>query len=398
MNVLKIALANIRHKPLRAGLSVVLMAFGVGMISLLLTAQNQFQEQFDRNIKDIDMVLGAKGSPLQLILSGVYQVDAPTGNISLEETERFLKNPMVRGMVKESIPMAYGDNFQKYRIVGTEHSYTSHYQAEVESGKLWDDDFKVTLGSKVAQETGLNLGDKFFSAHGLDDTTDVHRNHAFEVVGILKPSQTVVDNLVLCNISSIWRVHEKEGAEPLAYEDKEITAVLIKTSNLIASVRIPTMLKDSKIMVSLPAIEINRLNQNFGIGMDALSTIGWLIMMLSFISVFIALYSSLHERRYELALMRTMGGRRWTIVQMIVAEGAIMSILGFVVGMVLSRIGLFVLSVLLEEKFHYALSDLAPTLDDLILLLITIFVGKVASLLPALKAMRIDISHTLSDG
>ena len=398
MNLLKISVANIRHKPLRAALSIILMAFGVGMISLLYTVQTQFQEQFDRNIKDIDMVLGAKGSPLQLILSSVYQVDAPTGNINLQETERFLKNPLVKGMVKEWIPMSYGDNFQKYRIVGTEHAYAEHYSATVAQGRLYEADFEVTLGSKVAQETGLQLGDTFFSAHGLDDTTDVHKNHAFKVVGVFEPSRTVVDNLVLCNIPSIWRVHEKPDEPPLAEEDKEITAVLVKTSNLLASVRIPGMLRDSKIMVSLPAIEVNRLNKNFGIGMDAFTAIGVLIMILSAVSVFIALYSSLRERRYELALMRTMGGRRSTILTMIVMEGALMSLIGFVVGWVLSRIGLLVLSAVLEDRFHYGLTDLAPSLTDLGLLMITIFVGKLASLLPAVKAMRIDISNTLADG
>lgn len=398
MKVWKIARANLRYKPLRAALSIVLMAFGVGMISLLYTLENQFEEQFNRNIKDIDMVLGAKGSPLQLILSSVYQVDAPTGNINLQETERFLKNPMVRGMVKEYIPMAYGDNFMKYRIVGTEHGYPAHYGVELDEGKLWEDDFEVTLGSKVALETGMNIGDTFFSAHGLDDTTDVHKNHAFKVVGILKESRSVVDNLVLCNIPSIWRVHEKPDDPPLEDDKKEITAVLVKTSNLLASVRIPGMLRDSKIMVALPAIEINRLNDNFGIGMDALTAIGILIMILSAVSVFIALYSSLRERRYELALMRTMGGRPRTILTMIVWEGALMSLWGFVIGWMLSRIGLLVLSAVLEDKFHYGVTDLAPSMTDLWLLLITIFVGKMASLLPALKAMRIDISNTLTDG
>lgn len=376
---------------------MLLVAFGVGMLSMLLSIETQFQEQFDRNIKDIDMVLGAKGSPLQLILSSVYQVDAPTGNINMRETERFLKNPMVKGMIKEYIPLAYGDNWRKFRIVGTEHSYPAHYGAALAEGKLWSEDFEVTLGAKVAEQAGLRIGDTFFSAHGLEDTTDVHRNHAFKVVGIFAPNQTVVDNLLLTNIASIWRVHEKEG-EVLEEEDKEWTAVLVKTSNLIASVRIPGMLKESKTMVALPAIEINRLNENFGIGLGALRQIGVLILVLSFISVFVALFSSLNERKYELALLRSMGGSRGRVMRLILFEGLGISLVGFLMGMLLSRVGLVVLSGRLENNFHYGLSDIAPTTGDLLLLGITIFVGVAAAVAPALKAMSIDISKTLSDG
>jgi putative ABC transport system permease protein len=399
MNLIKVSWKNIQHKPLNTGLSLLLLAFGVGIISLLLLVEVQLKNQFDRNIKNIDMVLGAKGSPLQLILSSVYQVDAPTGNINYSEAQRIAKSPFV----EKSIPLAYGDNFKSYRIVGTTHDYVDHYDAKLESGSLWSGEFEATIGSKVATAEGLEVGDTFYSAHGLEDTTDVHKDKAFTVVGIFESSGTVVDQLVLTGMESIWGVHESHDHEAGAEhdhqheEDREITAMFLKVRNKMALFSIPKQLEDSKIQTVLPSVEINRLNEGFGIGMGTLRVIAIAIMVLSFVSVFISLYNSLRERKYELALMRSMGGTRSTLFRLILQEGLLLAILGFVIGIVLSRIGLLILSHYMAENFHYSLNQIGMVSGEFWMLLITIFVGVLASLLPAYRAMKIDIAKTLSN-
>ena len=155
MNLLKIAWKNVVHKPLNTTLSLVLLSFGVGIISLLLLLEVQLQEQFDRNIKDIDMVLSAKGSPLQIILANVYHIDAPTGNIKLSDARRVMKHPYI----EEAIPLAYGDNYKMFRIVGTEKSYAKHYSMELDEGALWEAPYEVTVGANVAKTLDLKLGD-----------------------------------------------------------------------------------------------------------------------------------------------------------------------------------------------------------------------------------------------
>ena len=143
---------------------------------------------------------------------------------------------------------------------------------------------------------------------------------------------------------------------------------------------------------------MNRLSQNFGLGMEAMRAIAILIMILSFISVFISLYNSLKARKYELALMRTMGGTRGTLFQLIIFEGLWLVFIGFLIGMVLSRVGLIILSNAMEDNFHYSLTDIGIQQSEIILLGVTLLVGIVASLLPAVRAFRIDISKTLSNG
>ena len=215
----------------------------------------------ERNMKDIDIVLGAKGSPLQLILANVYHIDAPTGNISLREAEEVIKHPMI----ESGIPLAYGDNYRGYRIVGSNHTYPEHYGVEIAKGKLWKDDFEVTLGARIAEETGLEIGDTFYSSHGLTDSTNVHADKAFTVVGILSRSETVVDKLILTGLESVWGVHATEEEQNLSpeelYASREITAMLIKKRSPMAIMNVAKALEGTDMQVALPAIEINRLKR-----------------------------------------------------------------------------------------------------------------------------------------
>ena len=385
-----IAWKNLMAKPLQTALSAVLLAFGVGMVSLMMLSEKQIKGQFERNIKDIDIVLGAKGSALQSILANVYHIDAPTGNISLEAAEEIIKHPYIESGIK----LAYGDNYMGYRIVGTEHSYPEHYEAEIAEGKMWENAFEVTVGAVAAEKLNLSIGDEFFSAHGLTDGTDVHDNVAFKVVGILKHTSSVIDQLLLTNINSIWGVH---GDLDFSVEKpREITAVLIKKRNPMAILTLPKVLKESNMQVALPAIEINRLNNQFGIGTKAISAIAILIMVLSFASIFISVFDNMQARKYELALMRTMGGSPSTLFKLILLEGGILSISGVLLGLLISRLGLFSLAHLVEDQFKYNISSIGLLTPEITLVCCATFVGLIAAILPAISTLRMDISETLS--
>ena len=383
---------NLRAKPLQTALSISLLAFGVGMVSLMLLTEKQVNDAFERNIKDIDLVLGAKGSPLQLILANVYHIDAPTGNILLSEAQKVVRHPYI----ESGIPLAYGDNHEGYRIVGTEHSYAEHYGVEVAQGELWEAPFEATVGSKVAQALELTLGDTFYSAHGLTDQTDIHKDKVFTVVGILEPSQSVVDQLILTPMQSIWDVHLKEGevGNPSA---REITAMLLKKRNPLAVLTIPNTLRESNMQVALPAIEVNRMTQQFGLGTAALRAIAMLIMALSFASIFISVLDNIRSRRHELALMRTMGGTPRTLYLLLLQEGGLLSLVGTVLGLLLSRFGLWTLSNVVEQQFHYELAEMALLSSEWLLSAAAIGVGLLASAVPARGSLRLDISQTLCE-
>ena len=204
---------------------------------------------------DIDMVLGAPGSPLQLTISSIYHIDYPIGNISYQDAKELISTVHF----EPGIPLSLGDNHKGYRIVGTEHSYVDLYQASVQHGVLWDDTipFGATIGSKVAKNLGLNVGDTFYSAHGLEDQSDIHEDKVFTVVGILNSSETVLDQLILTSLQSIWDIHNEEG-DVIAPEDQEITAMLVKTRTPLGQLLLPKAAKNKNMQVAIPIFEVAR--------------------------------------------------------------------------------------------------------------------------------------------
>ena len=144
MNLLNLSWKNLVNKPMSMLLSLVLFALGVGLISLLLLLNTQIQEKFDKNLAGIDLIIGAKGSPLQMVLSSMYHIDNPTGNVSIKEVRPFL-NPK-HPLIKNAIPLSLGDSYGGYRIVGTLPKYLDLYNAEIGSGRMWEADFEVIVG------------------------------------------------------------------------------------------------------------------------------------------------------------------------------------------------------------------------------------------------------------
>jgi putative ABC transport system permease protein len=387
--LLKIVGKNIVDKKLNSTLAVLLMGFGIGIISLLLTVGKQLQDKFAKNISGIDMVVGAKGSPLQLILSGVYQIDAPTGNISLDDLALLRTNPLV----KDLIPLSMGDNYKGYRIVGADPKYLGHFKAEYAEGNLFAGPLQVVVGATVARNLGLKLGAEFHSAHGFEEEGDHHDHEHYKVVGILKPNGSVLDNLLVSDLSSVWQVHGAvEGQTP------EVTCALVKFRSPMGLMSLPRMInQNTNMQAALPAIEVNRLFELMGIGMDALKALAAAIMLISGISVFITLYNALKERKYELALMLSMGGTRTKLFLMLLLEGVILSLAGYALGILMSRVGTGFASKALNQSYNYSLDLQFLQKEEIYLLFIALFIGIIAAMIPSFGIYKINISKTLAN-
>lgn len=203
MNNLQLVWKNITQQLGSTLLSILLTAFGVAILCVIYITGDTFEKQLTNNTKDIDLVVGAKGSPLQLILSSLYHIDNPTGNIALGQARQLGDNPFI----ELAVPISLGDNFKGHRVIGTEPSYLDLYGLHIENGILWETSFEAVIGSEVARKRGLTIGDEFHTAHGLSEDGHIHDEHPFKVVGILEKSGSVVDNLILCNLESVWDVH-----------------------------------------------------------------------------------------------------------------------------------------------------------------------------------------------
>ena len=375
MNIRKVAWNNIISSPLNTLLSLMLMTFGVGIISLLLLLNNHMQEQFQNNIRSIDMVVGAKGSPLQLILSSIYHVDNPTGNIPLEEVNKLTKNPLV----DFKIPLSYGDSYNGFRIVGTTHQYPKLYEANLAEGQLWNSSMQVVLGDAVSKITNLKIGDEFFGTHGFDENGHVHDNHSYVVVGVFDKTNSVIDNLIITDLKSVWKVHDHAHGEECnhdhdhahgeecdhdhnheekdAYDyeslsnDLMITSMLVKFKSPVGIIQMPRKVNETTNMqAALPIFEINRLTNLLGFGVKTINFIALIIMLVSGLSIFISLFNSLKKRKYELALMRVHGATKIQLIKLVLLEGLLLSIVGTFLGLLISRLSLFIISILVNKQ------------------------------------------------
>lgn len=395
----KIAWKNIVYKPLSSILCITLILFGVGIISLLMIIQQQFEDKFKRDLKNTDVVVGAKGSPLQLVLSSIYHIDDPTGNIKLADAKKIMERPLN----EEVIPLAYGDSYKGFRILGTTKAYINKYDAKTVKGRVYRNAMETTLGASIAKKTGLKVGDIFVGTHGKVKGSLLHEDHPYTVVGILNKTGSVLDNLILTPVESVWQVHATHGHHAHKHHDehtkndeKELTAILIKCKSKLEMMRLPRIInQQTNMQAVLPGLEINRLFSMLGVGITTLNVLGSSIMGIAGFSVFLVLFSRLRERSHELALMRSVGYRSFKLFNLLLIEGAILSLIGYIFGLLFSRLGLYFINRQAINEFNLSFGT-GVVQAELMLLLITLGIGIVAALVPALKAMRMDVSSILT--
>ncbi|WP_199119514.1 FtsX-like permease family protein [Pedobacter sp. ASV28] len=401
MSPFNISWKNLWSKPLNAALNILLIAFGTGILTVLLLASTQIEDKLEKNSKDIDLVVGAKGSPLQLILSSIYYIDFPTGNIPMKEAKALMRNPFV----KRAVPLALGDNYNGVRIVGTDSNYISLYGLKIQSGRFWQADLEATIGANVAKAQNLKVGDTFLGGHGLTEMKDEHKEHAYQVVGILTPQHNVTDNLILTNISSVWKMHGDEGEEHPDQnnnnatdhdKDREFTSLLIQYRSPMAVAMFPQMVNQTTTMqAASPAQESTRLFSLIGIGVDTLQWFALLIMLIAAVSVFVNLYNSLKERAYDLAIMRTLGASKSKLFFIIILEGLILTLIGTFIGIALGH-GILQWIGSYQESSQARINGILFIKEEFYLLAAGLLIGIIAAIIPAVQAYRSNISKILA--
>jgi putative ABC transport system permease protein len=396
VNIFKLSIKNIFNKPLSSLITVALLALGIGIISLLLQLNSLIKNQMENNLRGIDMVVGAKGSPLQLILSSVYHIDSPTGNISFEEAEEISNNKMVGSSIK----LLYGDNYKGFRIVGAEKKLIELYKGVIKQGKEWNSPYEVLVGSKVYEKLNIKVGDDLVTSHGLRETGQSHSDKSFKVVGLLESSNSVMDQLIITSPESVWDIHSAHDHEEDKHEEenKEITAMLIKFKSPMNIIRFPRQINENtNLQAAVPSYEISRLFKLFGFGIETLTYLAYLIIIVSGFSLFINLFNSMNDRKYEMAFIRTLGASRFQLSRMIIFESLILTIAGFVIGLLFSRFGVMFVSSLMDESINYNLDTIRILNEEYWLLGLSILIGLISSLIPAIQVYKMNISKILAD-
>lgn len=437
MSLIKLVWSYLKARPLNTAINIILLALGIAMITVLLLFNKQLEQKITDNAKGIDLVVGAKGSPLQLILCNIFHIDFPTGNIKLAEAEKLAKNRLI----KKTIPLALGDSYQSYRIIGTNADYPALYKAELETGTWFAQPLEVTIGAAVAKLGGLRVGDHFASAHGLTMDGHAHNEHEYVVKGVMKPTYSVMDNLILTQVESVWLMHEEHPEEETdsvhtetAHEHhegehehheeehahdakhdvidnpsplvpsiargdstKELTALLIQYRSPMGAIQLPRMVNaQSSMQAASPAFETARLFSILGVGIEILMAFAYVLIVISGLSIFIALYNSLKERRYDMAIMRSMGATRSKLFVSILLEGSLLTLLGSVTGLLMGHGVLLLLAAVLTEIQKAGITGLTFYFEEWIILGGSLLLGVLCAVIPAIQAYRTEISKVLA--
>jgi putative ABC transport system permease protein len=397
MKTLTLAWTYLWSRPLAAALNLLLLSLGLASITFLILVSHQLDKAFERDLQGIDLVVGAKGSPMQLILSGVFHIDSPPGNVPLKAVLELQKHPLVA----QVIPLSLGDSFQGFRIVGSSHDYITHYQAKLLQGQLWMQPMQVVLGATAARKLGLAMGNTFVGSHGLGAGGHVHGDSRYTVVGILKPSGSVLDRLILTDTASVWKVHEDYTAvddedREIMMEEREITMALLRYKTPMAAMNFPRYINSStEMQAAAPALEITRLLSMLGLGTDVLRAFAGVLLLTAGLSVFIALWSAVRERRGDLALLRMLGAPPIKLAALLLLEALWLGLLAALLGLLAGQGMAAALGWLLQLDNSLLVGGMVWPSELWLVPAMALGVSMVAALLPALGAYRVSVLELL---
>lgn len=410
MNPMRFAILSIRARRMPSALCVLAAGAGIGILSLVLLLSHAVTDSFARNAAGIDIVAGAKGSPLQLVLSTVYHADVPVGNIETADAGRIAHLPQVA----KAVPLALGDNYRGWRIVGTTPDYLDMTGARIGDGRVFAAPFEAVAGAA----TGLRIGDTFAGAHGFSaDSDDIHDWHLYKIVGRLAPAGAAVDRLILTSVQSVQELHmhgdehehehhhhhdHDDGAEDdEAAASHQVTALLIKMKNRASIPFLPRQLaRDPAVQAASPAYEIARLARVVGAGRGVATAAGGAFLLLACLMLWSALAASLAARRYDLCVMRVLGASPAYLFAAIMAESALLAGTGTLAGLALGHAGAFFVARHMAAVGALVAPEtlLQWTRTDALLMALGMGAGLAAALVPACAAARTDIAGLLAKG
>jgi putative ABC transport system permease protein len=398
MKTIALAFRYLWSRPLAAILNLLLLTLGLASITFVLLISEQIDRAFQRDLAGIDLVVGAKGSPMQLILAGVFHIDVPPGNISMEDVQQLRKQPQVDKL----IPLSLGDSFRGFRIVGTTPEYLSHYRMSFAQGQAWSRSMEAVLGAQVAQSTGMKTGGTFIGSHGLASRGHEHGDNPYRISGVLAPCGCVVDRLIITPTESVWQVHEKATAadeeDHKALEaEREITIALITYKSPLAAVTFPRYVNSSTDMqAAAPAVEVSRLLRMLGVGSEVLRGVGAVLLFTAALSVFIAFWNAVRERRADLAMLRMLGATPAKVAALLLSEALWLALLASLLGLAAAH-GLAALTgYLLQAQGSLPVSGRIWVPAEAWTPVAAVAVATLAALIPAVAGARVDVAQLLN--
>jgi putative ABC transport system permease protein len=399
MNIGGIVIRSLRQHALSTVVTAASVALAGGLLLSVWVVKSQSQATFTGVNAGFDAVLGARGSKLQLVLNAIFHLEASPGNVAWSDFLDIQKNPNVA----LAVPLAVGDNYHGYRLVGTtldlfdKTEYAQGKKFELESGGNWfaEDRKEAVVGSFVAQKMHLKVGDTFHPFHGLVYNEKNQHAETYVVVGIMKPSNMPADRVIWIPLAGIQRM---SGHDPNAATDVSAVLVKLKSGSAMAGFQMDMMYnkQGNRLTFAWPIGTVMAgLFDKIGWFDRVLTLVAWLVALVAAGSILASIYNSMNERRRELAIMRALGARRLTVFSAIVLEAASISALGMAIGFAVYGLLMTGVAGLIRAQTGVVLHPLAFNWVMVWAPAAFIALGAFAGIVPAVKAYRTDVAQNL---
>lgn len=415
ISLLKLVLKSLRFRKFSVGLTIFSIALSVTLLLGVDTVRVQAKDNFINTISGTDLIVGSRSGSIQLLLYTIFHIGSATNNVSWINYEKISSHPRVDW----SIPISLGDSHKGFRVIGTNNEYFGRYRYAKSSkitfsaGTKFSNLFDVVVGANVAKKLQYQLGDKIILSHGTGNISiSKHDNLPFTVSGILKQTNTPIDDSLFISLNGLeaihigWEAgianHNKISATDLNVNDtrlnpKSITAFLIglkSKQDIFGIQRAINNFKKEPLLAILPGIALLELWKVISVIERILFVISAFVVVIGLFGMLSIILSGLNERRRELAVLRSVGASPRTIFLLLILESECLVLLGIIFGVLLLYLSIFLLNPLLYQSFGIGLELMPPTLFQWKLLLLILLGGFVTALFPARNAYR----KTLQDG
>ena len=408
--IFRLALASLAARALTVAMTIIAIALSVALFLGVEKVRTGAKASFADTISGTDLIFGARSGSVQLLLYSVFRIGNATNNL----TWKSYQDIAARTEVDWIVPISLGDSHRQFRVMGTTPAFFYHYKYRsgkslaMRDGAIISDLFDAVIGADVATTLGYNIGDPIVVAHGLASFIK-HEDQPFRVSGILEKTGTPVDRTVIVSVQAIEAIHVdwQTGAQrpgnstpadairQMELEPQAITAALVGVKSRLKVFGLQRSINEytqEPLLAILPGVALQELWQIVGIAETALIGVSIMVVVTALIGMMATIFSSLNERRREMAIFRAMGARPRVVLGLLVLEAVLMAALGAILGLALLYLGLFVGQPLIDSAFGLWLPIEAPTLRELWAMFGVVVSGAIVSMVPALRAYRMSLA------
>lgn len=401
---------------------VISLALATALLWTLERLRHDVRVSFAQSVSGVDLIVGARSSPVQLMLFSVFHIGSAPQVLSMDSVRAVAQHRSVSWVV----PLSLGDSHRGYPVLGTTPAYFQHFAygdkqpLVVQSGAVYsgtlDGLYEAVIGAEVAHQLGYGLGQQITLGHGLHEHDHGHEDHAdkpFQVVGILAPTGTPVDRTVHVSLQALEALHlDWAGGAPMPgghipadqarkfdLEPVEVTAALVglKTRAAVFNVqRFVNQYEDEALMGVMPGVALGELWGVLGLGENALLAVSALVALVSLFSLMAVVLAGLNERRRELAVLRAVGAGPRHVLGLLALEGTWVICTGVLLGVLLAQVGMVLGAPWLQNSLGIRLQIAAPLPTQWALAVTIVLAGMLASLGPAWRAYRMSLADGLS--